>query len=403
MIDLAHAWNLLDGEVEPGQAVELPVEAALSAIAARAIRSTVQLPPFHNSAMDGYAVRSADTELASEANVVRLALRAQTFAGDAPADAIEPGTAVRIMTGAPLPSGADAVVQLEHARLRADVVELRAPAGSGRHVRRAGEDVTPGDVLVDAGVHIDAGHIGLLSAAGVTHVHAARRPRVGLVVTGSELRTPDNALGPGEIFDANGPVLRALVTASGCMLHDGGIVSDDADALRAAIHAASAHSDVLIISGGVSVGTRDHVKRVLELLGAERLFWRVRMKPGKPLLCARLPTGCLVFGLPGNPISALAGWTLFVEPAIRRLSGDRRPFGPHDLPARITHDEHGDEARTRMATASIHVDEQGVRHATLTRTQGSAMLRSMADGTCFAHIEQQSNLRAGDVISTYAW
>jgi molybdopterin molybdotransferase len=234
-------------------------------------------------------------------------------------------------------------------------------------------------------------------------MHAPRLPRASLLVTGSELRAPTEPLGPGEIYESNGAVLRALATDAGHELQDLGIVGDDEDELRRRVEAAVEHADVLVLSGGVSVGRRDFVKRVIEDLGGERLFWRVRMKPGKPLLCARMPNGCMVLGLPGNPVSVLAGWVLFVEPLLRRLAGDRSSFGPRARPARLATAVQGDGDRVVMATASGTYADDGAWAVTPTATQGSAMMRSMAEGTCFIRIDRDAALQAGDTVTTFAY
>jgi molybdopterin molybdotransferase len=403
VIDLDEAWALLDKAVVPLDVEHVTIDDAAGRWNGATLTSRIDLPVFDNSAMDGYAVRTVDVAGATDDAPVKLQVVADTFAGDAPAGDVAPGTAVRIMTGAPVPSGADAVLRLEDGRLRDEVVEVRAPLAVGRHIRRAAEDLSAGDLVLETGTHVHAGNVGLLASSGHDGMHAPRLPRASLLVTGSELRAPTEPLGPGEIYESNGAVLRALATDAGHELQDLGIVGDDEDELRRRVEAAVEHADVLVLSGGVSVGRRDFVKRVIEDLGGERLFWRVRMKPGKPLLCARMPNGCMVLGLPGNPVSVLAGWVLFVEPLLRRLAGDRSSFGPRARPARLATAVQGDGDRVVMATASGTYADDGAWAVTPTATQGSAMMRSMAEGTCFIRIDRDAALQAGDTVTTFAY
>lgn len=404
MIDLDEAWALLDRAIAPLGVEQVALDAAVGRWSDAQLQSTLDLPVFDNSAMDGYAVRTEDLREASDEAPVRLTIVADTFAGEAPAGQVAPGTAVRIMTGAPVPPGADAVLRLEDGRLRGEVVEVRAPLRAGRHIRRRAEDLASGDVVLEAGTRVHAGNIGLLAASGHGRLAMPRVPRCSMLVTGSELRTPGEPLGPGEIHDSNGPVLRALATGGGHALVDLGIVGDDREELQRRVAQATAACDLLVLSGGVSVGRKDYVKRVVEDLGGERLFWRVRMKPGKPVLCARMPNGCIVLGLPGNPVSVLAGWVLFVEPTLRRLSGDRTSFGPRARPARLAKSVRGDSERVVMATARGSYDAKTAAWMVEpTATQGSAMMRSMAEGTCFIRVERDAVLEPGDLVTTYAY
>jgi molybdopterin molybdotransferase len=404
VIDLDEAWALLDRSIEPLGIERVAIDDAVGRWSAEQLRSTLNLPVFDNSAMDGYAVRSSDVQDASDDRPVRLEVVADTFAGEAPAPEVAPKTAVRIMTGAPVPPGADAVLRLEDGRLRGETVEVRAPLPPGRHIRRAAEDLAAGDVVIEPGTRVHAGNVGLLAASGHATMATPRAPRLSLLVTGSELRTPGEPLGAGEIHDSNGPVLRALARTSGYALKDHGIVGDDREELSRRIERAAAESDVLVLSGGVSVGRRDFVKKVVDELGGERLFWRVRMKPGKPVLCARMPGGCIVLGLPGNPVSVLAGWVLFAEPLLRRLSGDRSPFGPRSRPARLETELRGDGSRVVMATArGRYAVEAAAWTVEPTATQGSAMMRSMAEGTCFIRVDPDAVLHPGDLVTTYGY
>lgn len=382
MIDMDEAWALIAERATALESERAALEQALSRIIAMDVTSDIDLPPFDNSAMDGYAIRSADTDSAGDDDPVLLVLHGTIAAGARSELEVAAKTTQRIMTGAPLPPGADAVLQLEHARHRGEVVEVRAPVASGRHVRRRGEDVHAGDLLATRGDRLTTNVAALLANAGVASVQVHRQARVATLATGAELVLPADAsaLEPGQIYDSNGITMRSLAADAGCVVHDLGIVHDDADAIRDRI-ASGLDADVLLISGGVSVGRYDHVKQVLADLGMERVFWRVRMKPGKPLLCGRIGS-TWVFGLPGNPISCVAGFAAFVDPLLRVLHGGA-PNGPMYERARLTIPFSHGGGRRLLATARIQRASDGMLEVTPTRVQGSAMMHALAQSNGF--------------------
>jgi molybdopterin molybdotransferase len=323
LVTIEEALALVLGRVSPPDPESVPVGEAAGRVCAADVRAVVDLPPFPSSAMDGYAVRSADTP-----GTVRVVGRssAGTPADRGPAA----GEAIAISTGAVVPDGADAVVPIEQAIERDDSVEVEAVALE-ENVRPPGGDVRAGATVFAAGTVLGAAQVGAAAAAGVAEVLCAPRPRVAIVPTGSELRRPGDPLAPGEIYESNGALLAALCRSAGADVTQFDAVADDEDATRAALEA-GLEADVLVTSGGVSVGTKDLVRKVLAELGAEEVFWRVAVRPGKPVAFA-VRGKTLIFGLPGNPVSSLVAFELFVRPALRALQGAEP--GPFYLPGRL--------------------------------------------------------------------
>lgn len=401
MISVDEAWKLIEGHLEPVGRESVPLRASVGRTVAADIRAPLDLPPFDNSAMDGYAIVASDTSVATAERPAEIPVVGESAAGTSDPGSVEPGRCARVMTGAPLPAGSDAVLQLEHGRLRHGVVEVRAAVPEGRHIRRRGEDVFRGDLLCPAGTVIGPNQVALLAESGVAEIDAHRRPRVALIATGSELAEPGAPLPEGWIYDANRPVLTALVSPL-AELTDLGIAHDDPDTIRERVGraldgGAAGQADAILISGGVSVGRHDHVKPVLADLGMERIFWRVRMKPGKPLLCGRIGR-TWVFGLPGNPISAVVGYLVFAEPLLRRLAG-RRDARPRFSRARLASPARKRDDRRTFLTSRIWIDGDGRLTAEPTRKQGSAMLHSLAASDGFVVVpEERSEIAAGETV-----
>src|SRR5262249_8203070 len=269
------------------------------------------------SAMDGYAV------LAGEAGRV-LEVIDESRAGAPATHQVREGTAIRISTGASVPPGATAVIAQEEIELSGNEIETRAPVAEGHNVRAAGEDMRAGTTVLGAGTRLEAVELGAAVAAGAGTVTVARRPRVSVLCTGDELRSPGEPLGPGEIHNSNAPMLSGLAVNAGALTAPAERLKDDHTATVAGISAALAGSDVLIISGGVSVGPHDHVQPVLAELGVREVFWSVSLQPGKPTWFGTTDDDRLVFGLPGNPVSAVVTFSLFVAPSLAALQGQRR-------------------------------------------------------------------------------
>jgi molybdopterin molybdotransferase len=317
--------RILEG-IRPLGSERLPVQTALGRVLAEPFHARFDLPPCANSAMDGYAVRAADLAGASEDAPVRLSVVGTVAAGALGERPLAEGEAYRIFTGAPVPPGADAVVMQERTRAgEGGTVALFSAAAPGENVRPRGDDVRAGTELMAAGTVIGPAEIAALVSHARTQVQVHRRPRVAVFSTGDELVPPDGELSEGRIVDSNGYALAAACEAAGAEATLLGRAKDDPEAIGAMIDAASPF-DMLVASGGVSVGDYDHVRPVLEEKGLEGGFWKVAMKPGKPVLFGHL-RGRPVFGLPGNPVSALVTFNLFARPVLRRLAGheDVRP------------------------------------------------------------------------------
>jgi molybdopterin molybdotransferase len=316
---IGEALALVLERARPLAAEEVPIGSAAGRVLAVDALALTDLPPFDSSAMDGYAVRAEDTP-------GRLSVVGQSAAGRPAATGVGDREAITISTGAVVPEGADAVVPIEHAADAGAPGELDVEAvGRGDHIRPRGGDVHAGDLVVAAGELLGPPQVGALAAAGVAVVSCALRPRVAVLATGTELRRPGTPLAPGEIYESNSVLLAAQLAQTGAIVELLESVADDEAATRAAIERGLA-ADVLVTSGGVSVGPHDLVRGTLAALGAEEVFWRVAVKPGKPIAFA-VRDATLVFGLPGNPVSSLVGFELYVRPALRALQGERDP-GP---------------------------------------------------------------------------
>ncbi|HEY6058231.1 MAG TPA: gephyrin-like molybdotransferase Glp [Candidatus Limnocylindrales bacterium] len=335
----------------PLRSERVDVEDALGRVLAEAARSRTDLPPWDNSAMDGYAIRSADVAAASEDSPVRLRIVGEARAGQAPDVVVGAGTAVRIATGAPLAPGADAVIPVEETTPIDELGRAVGPRGrdatgpvpaaclvhqavaAGGSVRRRGEDLHAGAVVLEPGTAVAAAGVAIAAGAGLAELTVHARPRVGVLATGDEIRTAGRALGPAGIPDANGPGLRSLVRAAGATATSLGIASDRLDDVLGRLQAALAKLDLAIVSGGVSVGPYDVVRNAFEALGQVDL-WRVAVQPGKPFAfgVAARGDGSVVplFGLPGNPVSSFVTFELFVRPALRRLAGYSEILRPVD-------------------------------------------------------------------------
>ncbi|HVU77195.1 MAG TPA: gephyrin-like molybdotransferase Glp [Gaiellaceae bacterium] len=315
------ALALVLDRVRPLDAEDVPVADAAGRCLAEDALAAVDLPPFDSSAMDGYAVRAADTPGS-------LRVAGESAAGRPAARPLEPGEAFAISTGAVVPDGADAIVPVERTDGGRETVSVER-VEPGAHVRPRGGDAAVGQPVALAGDLLRPVQVGALTSCGLTHVRCARRPTVAVLATGSELRRAGEPLGPGQIYESNSVLLAAELRLLGIEARVLEPARDDPAATRAAVERGLA-CDVLITSGGVSVGEHDHVRGALAELGAEEVFWRVAVKPGKPVAFS-VRGAALVFGLPGNPVSSLVGFELFVRPALRALQGMRAP-APELLP-----------------------------------------------------------------------
>ncbi len=357
MIPLAEVQAEILGSVSALAPVPAALGDALGLVLAEPVVAREPVPPFANTAMDGYALRAADTTGATEGTPVRLTVVADLPAGHAPTVPVGPGEAVRIMTGAPIPEGADAIVMVERTeRDGADGVLVQTAAAVGDHLRAAGGDVQAGDRVFEAGIVLGPAHLGVLASLGATDVPVFPKARVGVLSTGDELREGPVELAPGQIRDSNRPMLLAMLREAGCEPVNLGIAHDDESFVERALTDALARCDALITSGGVSVGDYDVVKAVLDRLGVLQ-WWQVAIKPAKPLAFG-LVQGVPLFGLPGNPVSSHVSFELFARPALRKMMGHaelqrpqvdaiaaapmpRRPDGKLHLDRVVVHYEDG--------------------------------------------------------------
>jgi molybdopterin molybdotransferase len=391
-LEIDQGWERVAACAEPLPAETVPLEDALGRIAAEDALSAVDLPPFDRSAMDGFALRAADTSPPRA-----LVVAGELAAGDVASSPLASGFAIGITTGAALPEGADAVLRIEEARLDGDRVTPAGPVAPGTSVRYRGEDVTHGDVLAPAGCSLGVHHVTALASAGVGAVAVHRRPVVHVLATGTELLELGAPPEPGRIHESNRLALRLLAERAGAEVVVHPVVPDDAAATAAALEAALA-GDVLAVSGGVSVGPHDHVKPALRELGVEEVFWRVRLKPGKPLWFGRRGA-TLVFGLPGNPLSTVACFLLFVGPALRRLQGEAAA-APAFVPARLAVPARPADGRTTLLTARLVHGPDGVLEATPTEGQGSHLTGALAASDGFVAIPHEAGeLPAGSAVA----
>ncbi len=313
-VEAALTRILEDVRALPAEAV--PLAEAYDRLLTEPVAAPMDLPPWDNSAMDGYAVTSTDVP-------ARLRVLETIAAGGVGHFRVQPGTASRIMTGAPMPAGADAVVMVEDTRTDGDHVVVNAAARVHQHVRSRGSDVTTGRRVLEAGARLSPSAVGLLASLGFSQINVATRPRVAIVCTGDEVVAPGRPLGPGQIYSSNNHALVGLVRQAGGVPLDCGNCADDREALHAKFTQAAGMADVVVSTGGVSVGDFDYTRDVL----AQVDFWRVAMKPGKPLAYGQF-AGRPFFGLPGNPVSCVVNFLQFVRPALRKMMGDPRPFLP---------------------------------------------------------------------------
>lgn len=394
MISLDEARSHVLDRVRPAPARPVPLAAAAGLVLAADVVATETVPPFANTAMDGFAVVAADTTDAP----VTLDVVGTVAAGAAADRPVEPGQAMRIMTGAPMPPGADAVVMVERTRYddAAGRVEVEITVPPGNHVRGAGEDVMPGDRLFAAGTVLTAGHLGVLASVGVAMVEVVPRPVVGVLSTGDELVDDGSPLRPGQIRDSNRRTLLTLVEESGFEAVDLGLVRDTESEIEAAFRTGAERCDAVLSSGGVSMGAFDYVKVVLDRIGDMR-WMQIAIKPAKPFAFGLIgPTP--VFGLPGNPVSSMVSFELLARPALRRMAG----MSQWERPTRraISTDALGrhDDGKTHFLRVDGGPDETGRWRIAKLAGQGSHQLTAMATATALAIVPDGVDIGPGDEV-----
>jgi len=396
MLTIEEAQSVVLASVSPLPSEPMRLSEALGCVLAEPVLAQIPLPPFDNSAMDGFAVVAQDTRGATREAPCTLKVIEHVPASAAPERRVQPGTAARIMTGAPVPRGADAVVIVEHTRPGPPgTVEIFVPAEPSDNIRPEGEDIAAGEVALSPGQALGPAELGLAAALGSTHVTATRRPRVAIVTTGSELVAPGEKLRPGAIYNSNQTALGASVMRLGAEVAKCLHVADDESAVELAL-SACVDADVVLTAGGISVGDYDFVKVVLQRLG-EIKFWRVLMKPGKPVAFGNV-LGRPLFGLPGNPISALVTFEVLVAPALRKMSG-RQDCLPRTVLATLSADvRHKPGRREYRQAFTSHADSGFAVQPSVKR--GSAMLTSAIGANSLLVIPEKSEgLRAGERVT----
>jgi molybdopterin molybdotransferase len=399
VIPLNEAQNFVLGLCQPLPSVELPLDEVLGCVLAQTVVATEQVPRFANSSMDGYALRAADTDAAP----VTLSVVGSIMAGHVLDRDVGPGEAVRIMTGAPVPSGADAVCMIEEAEAARDgtQVVIRRRLRPGDFVRQPGLDVDVGEVIASEGTVLSPAHLGVLANQGAAAVTVHPRPRVGVLSTGDELFAGTGPLPPGKIRDANRHSLMALLRREGCDCTDLGIVGDDESALVEILKDASRACDAIVTSGGVSVGDLDIVRIVLEKLSGGRMRWmQVAIRPAKPLAFGVLEeSGTPVFGLPGNPVSAMVSFELFVRPALRQLGGNRvldravvTATAESDLPRKP-------DGKLHLMRAHVSIDPSGLFRVRSTSGQESHQLHSMSESNALILLPDGEGVAADERVT----
>lgn len=367
----------------------LDLFAARGRVLAEDVLSTINVPPADNTAMDGYALRAADV-----AKGARLTVSQRIPAGTV-GKRLNAGEAARIFTGAPIPEGADAVVMQEQCVQEGDSLTVNAEVGVGDHIRRVGEDIQAGAKILPAGTRLRPQDVGLIASVGIPEITVWRKPRVAIFSTGDELVAPGEAVGPGQIYNSNRFILTGLLQTLDCEIIDLGSIPDSLAATVKALQQASKNADLIMTTGGVSVGEEDYVKAALDQLGSVDM-WRVAMKPGKPVAFGKVANSAFL-GLPGNPVSAFATFCLFARPFILRMMGIEDVM-PRRMRVLADFDWPKEGPRREFVRAQLHTDE-GVVKATLYPSQGSGVLTSTVWAHGLVEIPEHSTVKRGDSVT----
>lgn len=393
LISLDDALNTLLARITPVQQQEtLSLADAAGRVTAGDVISPVDVPPFDNSAMDGYALRLADLTSGAPLPVAGKAFAGSPYNGEWPA-----GTCIRIMTGAPVPAGCEAVVMQEQTEQIGNAIRVTAAVSDGQNIRRVGEDIRQGTRVLSGGIKLGAAELPLLASLGVAQVSVLRKLRVALFSTGDELQPVGQPLAAGQIYDTNRFAVQLMLNKLGCEAIDLGIIRDDPAALRAAFIEADSRADVVISSGGVSVGEADYTRSILEELG-EVGFWKLAMKPGKPFAFGRLPHSWFC-GLPGNPVSAVVTFYQLVQPLLAKLSGQLAPALPPRQRARCTTALKKSPGRLDFQRGVVQRNAAGELEVSSTGHQGSHIFSSFHQANCFIVLEQdRGNVNAGEWV-----
>ena len=396
MLTVAEASAIIQAAVSPREPRTVPLSEAAECVLAADAVTPINLPRWDNSAVDGYALRSEDVAGANENNPIHLRVVGEIPAGKSPGVPVEPQTCVRIFTGAPIPSGADAVVMQEDTKPHHEgYIAVLESAEPGESIRRAGDDVTAGEIVLRSDMLLGPAQIGMAAAVGLKKLAVRPRPRVGVLVTGAEIVEPGRPLREGQIYDSNSYALAALVKRAGCEVVDLGIADDTREDLHEKIDYGLSECDAVITVGGVSVGEYDLVKDVLTELGCEQKFWKVAMRPGKPLVFG-VRGDRFVFGLPGNPVSATVTFLILVRPALLKLRG----LTQWDLPqveAEIQEDfvNRGDRLHFMRGRLKKQDDKWTV---TPSPQQAAHVISSLANADCLVAVPGCQTLKRGTLV-----
>lgn len=396
------------GLMHPNQAIPLLLEQvspvsdtemvllpqALGRVLAENLASNIDLPPFNNSSMDGYAFRFADLD--HQANQTGLRLIGSAFAGHGFEGKVKPNTCVRIMTGAPVPVGYDTVQMQEETEAQGELILINHPKTKGTNVRHRGEELTQGTKVLNAGIQIGAAELGVLATIGASQVRVYRQLKVAFFSTGDELRPVGSELAPGQIYDSNRYSIRGLLSRANVEWLDLGVIADNPEAIRHAFRHAASNADMVLTSGGVSVGDADFTKQILDEEG-QITFWKLAIKPGKPFAMGRI--GKAVFcGLPGNPVSSMVTFYKLVWPILNKMQG-LTPVIPLMLNATLTTPVRKQPGRVEYQRGILSRNTQGELEVAITGSQGSGMLTSMSLANCFVLLEQfQGDTPAGTQV-----
>lgn len=383
LISLEEAQHMMLQPLQPVSGTEqVSLANAAGRITAEAVVSPLDVPSFDNSAMDGYAVRLSDLHAGAPLAVAGKAFAGAPWHGEWPA-----GSAIRIMTGAPIPAGCDAVVMQEQTEQHADGIVMTAPVSAGQNIRRIGEDIRAGHQVLAAGVRLGAAELPLLASLGIARVTVRRRLRVAIFSTGDELQAVGEPLAEGQIYDTNRLTVSLMLSKLGCEVIDLGVIADDPVALRHAFTAADSQADVVISTGGVSVGEADFTREILDELGTIS-FWKLAIKPGKPFAFGQLANS-LFCGLPGNPVSAAVTFYQLVQPLLVRLSGQTTPAMPLRQRARTLDRLKKSPGRLDFQRGVLSRSSEGVLEVRSTGAQGSHVFSSFALADCFIVLERE--------------
>jgi len=388
MIEPSEALKIILDSAERLEAKSVPVDQSVGFVLDEDITSLDDIPPFDNSAMDGFAILAEDTIGATKDNPARLKIIDDQPAGKVSDKEVEKGTAIKVMTGAPIPKGTNTVVPIEDTEYDDEEVNILVESKKDRHIRLAGEDIRSGSTVLSTGKVIDPVEVGVMASVGKSDIKVIRKPKVAVIGTGDEIVPLGEPLTPGKIRDSNSYVIYNQALCCGAISHRIGIAKDTLEDVREKLLVALQH-DVIITTGGVSVGERDFVKDVMEELGAEHKFWKVAQKPGKPLVFMTVGQK-LFFGLPGNPVAAVVSFEEYVRPALLKMMGRKKLFRPL-VNAVASEDLKKKPGRTHFV--GVMVDKKdGDYHVRLNGRQGSGILTSMAGAEGIAILPKESGL-----------